>query len=239
MRTFSFIVLLMINFFAQAQVTSLSAVEFKALIDKKNGLLLDTRSAPEFARGHIAGAMLIDLQSPTLQQTLLALPKNKPLYLYCYSGARSMNTAQFLVQNGYTNVFNMQRGLIDWSRNNFPLTTNDAAQLQPQPDAVTVEAYQKLVQKKGLLLIDFYAPWCVPCKQMQPMIEELKKEYAGRVEVIRANYDASKELANKLNVTTVPYFVFLRGSSVLYTKEGLTSKQELKTQFDKQVSTKK
>ena len=217
---------------AQTSITSLSAADFKNIINKNNGILLDTRSKGEFARGHIAGARLVDLQDPGVQQTLLALPKDKPLYLYCYSGARSMKVANFLVQNGYTMVYNMQSGLVDWNNSGFALETGQTVQNEPQPDFVSVADYQKLTAEKGLVFVDFYAPWCAPCKQMMPMMEELKKEYAGRVNIVKVNSDASKETAQKAGVTAVPYLVLYKNGKVVYTKTEAVKKDELQKTFN-------
>ena len=232
MRTLLFSLLLAVASIVQAQVTSLSAADFKKAIDRNDGILLDTRSQGEYARGHIAGSRMIDLQDPNVSKTLLALPKDKPLYLYCYSGARSMSIASFLMQNGYTKVYNMQRGLIDWSNNGLPLVTGNTAPSQPQPDAMSVADFQKLLTEKGFVFVDFYAPWCAPCKQMMPMMEELKNEYKGKIKMVKINSDASKDAAQKAGVTGVPYLLLYKNGKAIYTKDGLAQKDELKKVFD-------
>lgn len=217
---------------AQTSITNMSAADFKKATDKKNVILLDTRSKGEYTRGHIDGSQLIDLQDPSVSKTLLALPKDKPIYMYCYSGARSMSIASFLTQNGYTKIYNLQRGLTDWSNNGFALVTANTAKSQAQPDAMSLVDFQKTINEKGLVFIDFYAPWCAPCKQMMPMMEELKNEYKGKIKIVKINSDASKDAAQKAGVKGVPYLLLYKNGKIIYTKDGLAQKAELKKVFD-------
>lgn len=217
---------------AQISFSNLQASEFKVLVEKKKGIILDTRSKGEFARGHIQGAVLIDLQDPNVQAILLALPKNKPLYCYCYSGARSRTVASFLVQNGYASVFNLQRGIVDWNANMFPLVTDNSAAKQLQPDALTPQQFQSVLASSKLVFVDFYAPWCAPCKQMMPMVEELMKEYDGRVKVVKVNSEASKELSQELGIPAVPYLVLYKDGKPVFSRDGLTEKKVLAKAFE-------
>ena len=58
-------------------------------------------------------------------------------------------------------------------------------------------------------LWDFWAEWCGPCKQLTPIVEELKKEYDGKIEVTSINVDEKKELASEYRVSAIPTLVFL------------------------------
>lgn len=237
MKHFLIISLFFATIITQAQIINLSALEFSKRIKTNDGILLDVRTPGEYARGHIAGSKMINLQDPQIQKVLLALPKNKPLYLYCYSGARSMSVANFLSQNGFSNIINMQRGLIDWSSCGFILESGATTALPAQPDFYTVTQYQQLLTKKGLVFIDFYAPWCAPCKQMMPMINELEKTYKDKISFEKINTDASKEVALKAGVKAVPYLVLYKNEKVIYTKDGLVAKEELKKVFDSFLAT--
>ena len=76
--------------------------------------LIDVRSPEEFQSGHIEGAHLLPLFS--LTQRVSELPKDRPVVVSCRSGARSMVACEQLAQMGYTEVFNLQGGVMAWQR---------------------------------------------------------------------------------------------------------------------------
>ena len=57
-------------------------------------------------------------------------------------------------------------------------------------------------------LIDFYAPWCGPCKSLSPVLDELAKEYAGKLDIYKVNVDDEQELASLFRIRSVPTLVF-------------------------------
>ncbi|HOS84515.1 MAG TPA: thioredoxin domain-containing protein [Bacteroidales bacterium] len=215
---------------------NVTATEFKSLVERKNGIVADIRTPGEFERGHIAGATLYNSQDPNLANLLLALPKTKPVYLYCYSGARSRQIAAFLVQNGYTNVYNLQRGLIDWNAMGFKLSTPSTPQANtPQPHTYTPNDHSTLLTKQSLVFVDYYAPWCAPCKHMMPMIDELTSQYKGKVLIEKVNTDASKEVMQQLGIKGVPYLVLYKDGKPVYTQYGMVTKETLISEFGKYV----
>lgn len=112
-------------FFANAQQQTLKIVnpsEFKKLIAKKDGILLDVRTLYEFENGHIKDAEQLNYYSFSFKENLLLLPKDKPIYLYCRTGYRSGKTAEILKANGYRNVYDLQYGLKDWELKGFPIS---------------------------------------------------------------------------------------------------------------------
>lgn len=112
-------------FFANAQQQTKKIVnpsEFKKLIAKKEGILLDVRTLYEFESGHIKDAEQLNYYSFSFKENLLLLPKDKPIYLYCRTGYRSGKTAEILKANGYENVYNLQYGLKDWELKGFPIS---------------------------------------------------------------------------------------------------------------------
>jgi rhodanese-related sulfurtransferase len=105
----------------QTQIQNLNAVEFKAKIESAKGTILDVRTPGEVAQGYIAEAVVLDMYRPDFTSKLAQLPKDKPVYVYCASGVRSIQTAQILQQNGFKEVYNLNKGIMDWYRNGFPV----------------------------------------------------------------------------------------------------------------------
>lgn len=76
-------------------------------------------------------------------------------------------------------------------------------------------------------LLDFHAVWCSPCQVMHPVIEELKKELAGKVEVLEIDVDENSAEAAKYGVMSIPAFVVLKDGKEVGRKTGIVSKTEL------------
>lgn len=76
-------------------------------------------------------------------------------------------------------------------------------------------------------LLDFWAPWCGPCKVMAPVLEELKKELGGKVEIVKINVDEKAEEASKYGVMSIPTYIVLKDGKEVGRKIGVTSKSDL------------
>ena len=76
-----------------------------------------------------------------------------------------------------------------------------------------------------LLLIDFFADWCLPCKQLEPILEEIARKAKDRVSVYRIDLDANQHLANGFEVQGIPYVVFVKNRTIVYKLMGLHPKQ--------------
>jgi len=82
--------------------------------------IIDVRTAEEFAKGHIPGAMLIPLQD--LEHRIHEVPRNKQVYLYCHSGGRSSRAATYLAKQGFTRIENMVGGIVAWKQAGYEVT---------------------------------------------------------------------------------------------------------------------
>lgn len=76
-------------------------------------------------------------------------------------------------------------------------------------------------------LLDFWAEWCGPCKIMEPVLEELEKELAGKVEIEKINVDEKPDEASKYGVMSIPTYIVLKDGKEVDRRIGVTSKQEL------------
>lgn len=104
-------------------ITSVSAPEFEQEIKTDSVQLLDVRTPQEYAEGHIAGAVNIDVQSDDFQPTARQeLSKDSTILVYCRSGRRSLDAAEILTHLGYR-VVNLKGGILDWQASGLPVTT--------------------------------------------------------------------------------------------------------------------
>ena len=79
-------------------------------------------------------------------------------------------------------------------------------------------------------LVDFWAPWCGPCKMIAPILDELSMEYAGKIKVCKVDVDSNPESAAKFNVRGIPTLLVFKNGAVEATKVGALSKGQL-TEF--------
>ncbi len=93
---------------------------------------------------------------------------------------------------------------------------------------LTKENFEEEVMKSDIpVMIDFWASWCGPCKMLAPIVEEIAKEYEGKVKVGKVNVDDEPELAGQFAVSAIPTVVVVRGGKVEGTSVGYVSKDVL------------
>lgn len=109
---------------SNAAVTNLNVAEFANVLATEDVVILDVRTPAEFADGHIANAINIDAQSGNFAAEIEGLDKTKTYAVYCRSGNRSGTATQIMAEAGFSKLYNMNGGTIDWTNSGFALTTN-------------------------------------------------------------------------------------------------------------------
>ena len=84
-----------------------------------------------------------------------------------------------------------------------------------------------VLQSDSLVLVDFWAEWCGPCKMIAPVLEELASEYAGRVKIVKVNVDQNPELPTKYAVRGIPSLLLFKGGELVATEVGAKTKSQL------------
>ena len=81
------------------------------------------------------------------------------------------------------------------------------------------------------VVVDFWAPWCGPCKAIAPILEELAEELGDSVKICKVNVDNNSEIAGKFEIRAIPTILIFKSGAVAETVVGLTSKDDLKSKL--------
>lgn len=87
--------------------------------------------------------------------------------------------------------------------------------------------------KSGIVFIDFFAEWCMPCLMMTPIVEELSKKFAKKIKFGKVNVEDNESLAGKFNITSIPNFILLKDGKVIEQFIGAMSPEELEKKLKK------
>ncbi|MEW6100720.1 MAG: thioredoxin [Candidatus Omnitrophota bacterium] len=100
----------------------------------------------------------------------------------------------------------------------------------------TDSTFKKDVLESELpVLVDFWAPWCGPCKMVGPVVEELAKEYKGKFVIGKLNVDENPKTATHYGIMSIPTLIFLKKGKVMEQVVGALSKQEIKRKIEENL----
>jgi thioredoxin 1 len=83
------------------------------------------------------------------------------------------------------------------------------------------------------VLVDFWAPWCGPCKAMAPVMEALEAQYAGKLKVAKMNVDENQTVPGNYGVMSIPTFIIVKGGAVVAQFVGARTKEDMAKEIDK------
>ena len=90
----------------------------------------------------------------------------------------------------------------------------------------------EVLQSQAPVLVDYWAEWCGPCKMIAPILDEVAKEYAGKLKVAKLNIDENQETPAKFGIRGIPTLMLFKGGNVEATKVGALSKSQLTAFID-------
>jgi thioredoxin len=195
----------------------------ETLTNTPGALVLDVRTADEFAGGHLEKAVNVDWNGNGFEAWSQKIDKDASIFAYCLSGGRSGSAGQFLREKGFKNVVEMEGGLMKWKAAGLPLAGEN-----PGKKGMQIADYEKLLLNDKIVLVDFYAPWCGPCKKMKPELEKLEMENSAKLKVIRIDSDENPDLAKALGVDALPMVFIYKAGKQFAKLEGYQSPEQLK-----------
>lgn len=185
--------------------------------------LLDVRTGAEFSSGSIRGALHANWNDRTeFARRVSYLDKNRTVYVYCLAGGRSTAAGMWLRKQGFTRVIELKGGLIAWQTAKLELVGT-----HPEVSAFSADSLNQLIIKNQRVLIDFGAAWCPPCRKMEPILEQLKKDPSLHFKLIKVDGGKDKELVESYQVIALPVFIVIQNGQTIWRRDGTATLKEL------------
>lgn len=203
----------------------IAATDFsKKIIATPNAQIIDVRTSEEFESGHIDNAKNVDWFSKDFEKNVASFDKTKPVFVYCKVGGRSSKAANKLSQMGYAKIYDLDGGFLKW----------EVAGLSPESDkiiGICSQEYAELLNNDKEVLISFYAPWCAPCKKMEPYMLQMQKDGADKYVIVRLNADENKTIMKELKIDELPTLLLYKNKEMVWKHSGFISEEDLKKQL--------
>lgn len=195
------------------------------LVKTPDALVLDVRTPEEFAGGHLKNAVNVDWNGGGFDAWAKKIDKEARIFVYCLSGGRSGSAGSALRQAGFKHVAELDGGIMKWKAAGLPLTGGGSGR-----KGMLLADYERQLQAENkIVLVDFYAPWCGPCKKMKPELEQLENTHARALKVMRIDADQNPDLAKELKVDALPVVLIYKSGKLWKRLEGYQSPEQLKT----------
>jgi thioredoxin len=186
--------------------------------------LIDVRTPEEYAGGHLKNAVNINYNSDDFEAQSGKLDKSKPVFVYCLSGGRSSNAADKMEEMGFSEIYNMDGGIMKWSSAGKTLDKGTSAE---KPVGITTEDFNKMISGNKYVLVDYNAKWCEPCKKMLPVLESLAEKKKDKMSLLKIDADDNKELLKQKGISGIPYLELYQDGKLVWKHDGFIEEDQL------------
>jgi thioredoxin len=126
---------------------------------------------------------------------------------------------------GFKEVYELNGGLLKWRAANLPEVKSNSV------SGISKQQFDALTNADKLVLVDFYADWCAPCKKMKPYLDEISRDMTDNVVVIRINADEILQLCEDLKIDALPVLQLYKNNAMTWTNTGFISKEDVLKQL--------
>jgi thioredoxin len=224
----NFLLVLLVLFFSKngnCQSALLEPLVFKDQFKiSTNSILIDLRKEEFYAKGHISKSRNIVFEDQNFEKAVVDIPKDKQIFLYCQNGEISKNAAVFLSDLGFLNIIVLDGGFEKWIKT--PLSYASSSPKFEPLAYYSLADIENLAQKYPLVILDFYATWCKPCKQQEPILKELNEEYPN-LKIVKIDADKNQTLSSHFEIEEIPTLILFKYKKQFWRKSGLTKRKQL------------
>ncbi len=210
---------------------ALTAKEYrKIIIETDSPQIIDVRTPQEFNSNKISGAVNINIYDSNFDAKIQELDKDRPVFLYCRSGSRSNKASNKLAEMGFTEVYDLKGGITSWQLENLSLPADNTT--SEKKSGITIDAYNKLISNtEKLVLVDFNAEWCAPCKKLSPILDKIASENPKNVELIKIDVDENPTLSKSMRIQGLPTLKLYKNGEEVWQYLGLTTEEKIVNQI--------
>jgi rhodanese-related sulfurtransferase len=207
---------------SNSQTGVLTTTAFQQKLSLPNIQILDVRTAEEYQSGHIKNALQADwLDRSQFADRIQYLNKNIPTLVYCASGVRSGQAMKAMADQGFKEVYNMSGGMSAWKSEGKPF---EASTTKAEMSLID---FQSKINGVSIALVDIGAEWCPPCKKMEPVLAQLKKNLGDKYSLIKVDGGNDLSVMKYLSFKALPTFIVFKNGKETWRKQGIVDLAEL------------
>jgi len=221
-----FFVIIFFNCLSISAQTILNADEFdKKLKASKDAQVLDVRTKGEYSENHLANSYNADYNNlQQFNERIKFLDKNKPVFVYCLAGGRSAEASKILNEQGFKEVYDLKGGMRSWMNSNKDFQEGSS---KTKKVGISELDYHKLLTGNKLVLVDFNAKWCPPCKKMAPELDEISKQQSGKFNLLKLDVDENTLISKSMKIEALPVLILYKNGKEIWKHEGYLDKKSV------------
>lgn len=206
-------------------VKTLSVDEYaKTLEATSNAQFIDVRTPQEYSQDHIGNAQNINWNGSDFVTQVEKLDKTKPVFVYCKVGGRSSQAATKLIELGFSEVYNLDGGIMKWNASGKSISTQKSDKII----GICDQEYNEFIKSNKKVVVNFYAEWCAPCKKMAPYMTKLESELKENITLKRFDADQNKTIVDFLKLDSLPVVIVYENGVEVWRNIGFISEEDLK-----------